>query len=108
MSCEMIQAYRRITRKARKAHECCECETTIQPGEDYRYHSGVFEGSGVDYKQCLFCAEMYEEVMAGACYPEEGPAFEHLLEYITECEDEARIAAFHTNIRTRKAKGPTT
>lgn len=32
------------TRKARKAHRCIWCGEPINPGDSYRYQSGVFEG----------------------------------------------------------------
>lgn len=48
--------------KAKKRHECCECGSTIEPGETYRLVRGIWENEFCTYKQCELCSErMYEE-----------------------------------------------
>lgn len=46
---------------ARKAHRCCECHDTIDPGELYEYTSGCWDGSWYHYKTCLTCKKIREE-----------------------------------------------
>lgn len=68
---------------ARKAHVCCECRGTIQPGERYRKAEGVWDGRGATYKQCHDCAEMFAEVDAGLpCW--EGVCFGELADHAFE------------------------
>jgi hypothetical protein len=45
-------------RKARKKHNCCECNKTIQKGEYYSYSSGIWEHEPYSSKTCGYCAEL--------------------------------------------------
>jgi hypothetical protein len=54
--CESPSAFSQTTRRARKAHDCCEFPATIQPGETYQYISGVWDGRGDSFKTCMLCA----------------------------------------------------
>ena len=49
------QAYKEVTRTARKEHRCEECGSTIVPGERYMYTSGVWDGSPGSHKTCSDC-----------------------------------------------------
>ena len=40
-----------------KHHRCCECNSTIYPGEKYERISGLWDDFQT-YKTCLFCAEI--------------------------------------------------
>lgn len=42
-------------RTARKTHVCNECLKDIQPGEQYEYVSGIWDGNPKAYKTCLDC-----------------------------------------------------
>lgn len=42
-------------RRARKEHRCMECGRVIEPGETYRYWTGVWEGDVVTNKMCAHC-----------------------------------------------------
>lgn len=55
------EAYWKVWRKARKQHICCECASTIDPGEKYLIISGIWDGEFDSFKQCEFCAEAYDE-----------------------------------------------
>lgn len=44
--------------KAKKSHECCECEAAIKSGDSYEYVSGCWDGSFDVYKTCLSCVEI--------------------------------------------------
>jgi hypothetical protein len=56
--CELPSAFKSITRKAAKAHKCCECGSDINKGESYQYSSGIWNGEPDSYKQCLNCYEI--------------------------------------------------
>lgn len=60
--CEIAEVYKIDARKARKDHNCVECRGTIKTGEIYRFHHGVFDGSGFSAKVCLECDELRDEV----------------------------------------------
>ena len=59
--CEMPSCYGHDERKARKAHKCCECHGTIQPGEKYHFHHGVWDGEASDFKVCADCEALRAE-----------------------------------------------
>lgn len=75
------QFYQAIERKARKAHECCECTAKIAPGEKYVYIAGKWDGDIQVYKQHLLCCQACEDIRAfSECIP-----FGSLKEYNDEC-----------------------
>ncbi len=43
--------------KARKNHMCCECGSTILPGQKYEKITGLWDNFET-YKTCSFCAEI--------------------------------------------------
>ena len=43
---------------ARKAHHCCECGGTINPGEKYQRAAGKWDGRVESFKTCLVCARI--------------------------------------------------
>lgn len=46
---------------ARKAHECCECGSTIDPGERYSRIAGKWANGFNTYTMCEFCAQAHNE-----------------------------------------------
>lgn len=50
--------YSRRTRKARRLHRCEECSRSIQPGEQYEYVSGKWDGWISEFKTCQYCVSM--------------------------------------------------
>ena len=44
-----------IDRKARKPHRCSECRRTIARGEQYREHSGLWDGHFDTFRWCAHC-----------------------------------------------------
>jgi hypothetical protein len=44
-------------RRARKPHQCDECRLTIQPGDHYHAHSGLYDGTWHNWKICDSCHE---------------------------------------------------
>ena len=79
--CEMPSCYGHERRKARKAHLCCECHGTIQPGETYHYHHGVWDGEGSAYKVCMDCEALRADCDSDAEHDERTP-FEGLSDSI--------------------------
>ena len=55
--CEIPQYYTSAERKARKAHECCECGAPILLGEEYLQVNACWEGKPKTYRQHQLCAE---------------------------------------------------
>jgi hypothetical protein len=44
--------------RARKAHKCEECRKTINPGEEYEYTTGKYDGAFFVVKTCSVCLEL--------------------------------------------------
>lgn len=73
--CDIAEVYEIENRKARKDHRCGDCCGVIKAGEIYRYHHGVFDGSGFSDKICADCdairdemnkkVDLYEQVCVG-------------------------------------------
>ena len=81
----MSDCYRETERTARKAHTCCECMATIDPGERYVVCSGVSEGEGWSYKLCAFCHALFGQIwMIPDWVPEDGPSFGGLCAWLHE------------------------
>ena len=40
---------------ARKKHACCECQSDIDPGEQYYKCCSVLDGKATTHKFCMFC-----------------------------------------------------
>lgn len=49
-------------RKARKEHICCECGEKIQSGEQYEYVSGIWSGKPDEFKTCILCKRIREDL----------------------------------------------
>lgn len=56
--------FRQITRTARKEHKCYECRRTIEPGSNYQYSFGVWDGSAHGFKQCINCGLVFNAASA--------------------------------------------
>lgn len=46
---------RTVQRRARQRHECAECRRIIEPGETYRYSTGLYDGRWDDHVMCAHC-----------------------------------------------------
>lgn len=60
--CEFYQA---SFIRARKAHQCADCEATIQPGEMYERIVGKFDGEFFTHTQCKVCKQIQSDY---GCY----------------------------------------
>lgn len=56
-SCDMPRLITDSRPKARKQHICCECGSTIYPGETYERVDGLWDDFAT-FKTCLFCASV--------------------------------------------------
>ena len=72
-----------IVRKANKEHKCCECDRTIENGENYRHTSGVWDGEPESYNQCLNCYHIMDVVSREGEF-DESPCFGFLRKHILE------------------------
>lgn len=57
---DMAEFFRSTKQKARKAHQCDECRRTIEPGETYERHFGIYEGESFTGKTCAHCAVLVD------------------------------------------------
>jgi hypothetical protein len=65
--------------KARKVHQCYECEREIKLGEHYERVSAKLEGELSTYTFCLLCSEIHLKFSCG-----EGRTFGTLWDEMTE------------------------
>lgn len=63
---DYAEFYREVARKARKAHECCECKSTIEPGQPYWYATGKNDGDVWQAKTCATCYEIRRALVCGS------------------------------------------
>lgn len=49
--------------RARKRWECCECPEPIQPGEEYHYVRGLWDGTWRTFRTCMPCKRIRDEYM---------------------------------------------
>ena len=61
---ETPAVYKKVIRRARKRHRCCECRGLIEPGVDYEEYRILMKGYGWSrHKTCQPCA-----AIAGALF----------------------------------------
>ena len=53
--CDHPAIYEETTRKAAKAHRCCECRRTIEKGDAYHEVRGLWDGQWGTYRTCARC-----------------------------------------------------
>lgn len=82
--CEMPSAFKSETRTAAKQHKCCECYKPINKGDQYRYSSGIWDGTASSFKQCLNCHEIMEAAAKSAEFADEAPAFRGLRDWFDD------------------------
>ena len=57
-------AFKETMRRARTAHRCSECRSTIHPGETYEHVWGVWGGDVDTFKTCPTCLSLRNWVVA--------------------------------------------
>ena len=60
--------YRDELRRAKKPYKCCDCNTAINPGEQYGYVFGVWDGRAGTFRLCVLCEDMRRQCEF-ACVP---------------------------------------
>ena len=53
--------------KTKKSHKCIECGHRIQPGEEYEYTVGKWEGDFSSFATCIPCADLREALNDVGC-----------------------------------------
>lgn len=99
---EYPDCYGHKERTARKAHRCCECHGTIQLGEKYHYHHGVWDGEAASYKVCVDCEALRTDLDLGheCC---DRPPLEGLEEAIgAECHNIPELLVRFVEIKRRR------
>jgi len=69
-----------INRKARKHHKCYECKRVIDIGQKYQYIKGNWDGKWLEFKTCLSCEELRDQLK----YDGELAPFGELQEWASE------------------------
>lgn len=69
--CEMPKVFNESKRKAKKQHNCCECDRPILKGENYFMLQGLWDGQWRNYKQCSICHDIGKKYQdeTNECYP---------------------------------------
>ena len=83
MDAEMPSVFSDTVRKARRAHKCCECRQVIKAGENYHLFMGCWDGKWDEYKTCVDCQDLREEI-GGLYRDDEWPPFGDLSEWAHE------------------------
>lgn len=52
---EPYQVWHRVERRARKPHQCAECDRVIDPGERYEFTTGLLDGYWDHFHTCAHC-----------------------------------------------------
>jgi len=62
MDSEMPSVSRHKLVIARKSHSCCECHRDIAIGERYQRINGCWEGAWSEFKTCMPCVDLRDEL----------------------------------------------
>lgn len=100
---DMPSVYGCDCRKARKTHECCECHGTIEIGEPYHKHHGIWSGKASTFKVCTDCEALRAECDKGERDPEFCTPFRCLYDSVFNLDDAALIKRFLDTKRKRRA-----
>lgn len=68
---------------ARKEHKCTECGRTINPGEEYEYVFGVWDGAAQTFKTCEECEGLGQSLVELGFCIEHGGIRETHQEYLS-------------------------
>lgn len=80
---EMPSVFSDTVQKTRREHKCCECRREIKIGEKYHLFKGCWDGRWNEYKTCMECQDLREEI--GELYQsDEWPPFGALSEWAHE------------------------
>lgn len=68
MDAELPSVSTTTTPKARKQHDCCECDVPILPGQCYERVEGCWDGEWRTYKTCIPCENLRAECSDDGLY----------------------------------------
>ena len=78
---------------ARKPHGCQTCNATaIQPGEQYRRDTYIYDGRVYDWVQCAACSTLASMVFEWSGDPDEGIGRDEYIEWAREACHEETLA----------------
>lgn len=80
---EMPLVFRQNKRKAHREHTCFECGTKIVIGETYYVSTGCWDGKWSEFKTCVDCEKLREDLRSKS-FNGEGAAFGELSECATD------------------------
>ncbi|MDF1565299.1 MAG: hypothetical protein P1V51_19840 [Deltaproteobacteria bacterium] len=81
---DLPAVYQHANPRARVAHTCAECDGTIEIGHRYHEHSGLWDGRWQRYRLCSVCNDVFEMANAWSDFPDEGPWFTGLFEWLMD------------------------
>lgn len=61
--CEQPKVAERTLPHARKQYTCCECGSTIDPGEQHECIKGIWDDTWETYRTCMVCAKIRDAAM---------------------------------------------
>lgn len=102
--CEIATVYGCDRPKARKPHQCVECYGTIQVGEKYHKHHGIWDGQALDYKVCEDCESLRSDADESCSCNEDRTCFGSLWETVFESREPKWITRFMEIKRKRGGK----
>lgn len=79
--------------RARKTHNCIECDSDIRIGEKHRCCTGKWDGEVKTYRMCAKCARLFDAVLADLTPYDCPPAFGELGQFASDHADDPRLAA---------------
>ena len=80
MDGELPRVYSEEIPQAHKKHICCECQRTIDIGQQYHLFKGNWEGRWQTFKTCILCNDLRHELSDHG----EWPPFGNLSEWAHE------------------------
>lgn len=103
---EFPEAYTHKLRKARKEHKCNECFGLIKKGENYHYHSGIWDHEPADFKICLDCESLRSDINKTIKDWDDKIPFSCLFEFVSACNEPDWIVRFVASMIKREARVP--
>lgn len=101
---EAPTCYKESERKAKKEHKCCECNGLIQKGERYIVANGIWDNKPMEFKTCLDCYNLRNEVIKTLSPHDDLLAFEELAVEIENMREQYFIMRFNTICEKRKSE----
>lgn len=88
---------------AKRAHRCCECRTTIEPGTRYARLDGRYDDGWRTYTTCAPCDALREQVCDGNGYIF-GELADAACEWARDNQGDPALAAFEERTAASRAR----